>query len=115
MLKMSKTSGEMLIEAHLKNLSEGGTMQTLADKLGMKKGTVSSRLNVLRAELREKGFTDDVVNKTLPLYGYKKGPRTDKARVIDSLIAKAAAFVRQEQEKEQSTESAQPTQSTETV
>jgi hypothetical protein len=114
---MTKIAPERVIEVHLQNLSEGGTMQTLADKLGMKKGTVSSRLNVLRAKLRSKGFSDEAVNHALPLYGYRKGPRTDQAKVIDSLVAKASAFVRQELEKEQeeSIESAQPTQSTETV
>lgn len=100
---MVRITNEQLIAEHLANRAAGGTMDTLATKTQMKKGTLSSRLNGLRKELRDQGMTDEAVDHVLPLYGYKKGPKGDKAVVLSQLAKRATEFMVSEANKKAAT------------
>lgn len=100
---MVRITNDQLVAEHLANREAGGTMDTLATKTGMKKGTLSSRLNGLRKELRDKGLTDEAVDHVLPLYGYKKGPKGDKVKVLSQLAKRATEFMVAEANKKAAT------------
>jgi hypothetical protein len=93
---MSITNEQVLI-AHIASVRDGESTQTLADRLGMKVGSLNGRITGLRADLKDaliaKGLNEEnamkIVDAKIPLRG-KTGPRKGARKsLIDTLLMEA--------------------------
>lgn len=90
-------SNDALLVAHVESVASGESAQTFADRIGMKLGSVTQRINSMRADLRDSlvglGLKADEVekrvNSLIPLRG-RKGERKGERKVfMNSLVAQA--------------------------
>jgi len=76
------------ISAYKTALAAGETNEQLADRLGIKVGSLSVKLTDYRNRLREQGMTDDQVKRVLPSL---KRPTITRRGSVDDVLAALVA------------------------
>lgn len=93
-------SNDALLVAHVESVASGESAQAFADRVGMKLGSLTQRINSMRADLRDSLIglglkaeeVEKRVNSLIPLRG-RKGERKGERKVfMNSLVAQALSM-----------------------
>lgn len=83
-------STQEILNAHAVVVSDGGTVQDLADLLNMKVQSLTQRLTTIRKGLKDKGATDEEILAALPSLTRRSGGgrRSTNQEIFENLLTK---------------------------